>query len=58
MQEPPTSNGFRKCPHCNCMFLTDADLEKHMACFSDKKDQHVYRYENAHGRIERGYGEE
>jgi Zn-finger nucleic acid-binding protein len=58
MAEEKNNNKCYKCPHCACIFLTNADLEKHMKCFGDSKEQHASNYQRTHGRIEHGYGEE
>jgi uncharacterized C2H2 Zn-finger protein len=52
------NNPFFKCPHCPCIFLTQADLKKHLTQFGNANGNHLYSYQNAHGRIEHGYGEE
>ena len=57
-EEERNSNRQHKCPHCACMFLTEADLQKHMKCFGDSKEQHEFNFRKTHGRIEHGYGEE
>jgi len=58
MAEEKNSNQCYKCPNCACIFLTKADLEKHMKCFGDSKAEHASYYQRTHGRIEHGYGEE
>ena len=58
MTEEGNNNHFYKCPHCSCIFLTEADLQKHMSRFGDRKEQHEFDYRKTHGRIEHGYGEE
>ncbi len=58
MVEEHNSNQHYKCPHCACIFLTQADLQKHMACFGDVKGEHEYQYRKVHGKIEHGYNEE
>ena len=57
MAEEHNNNQYYKCPHCACIFLTKADLEKHMKCFGDGKADHASFYQKTHGRIEHGYGE-
>ncbi len=51
-------NHLHKCPYCACIFLTEADLQKHIATFSSSKEQHEYLYKKTHGRLEHGYSEE
>jgi len=58
MEEEKNNNRYYKCLNCPCIFLTKADLEKHMKCFGDDKEQHASNYQRTHGRIEHGYGEE
>ncbi len=45
---------FIKCPFCTCLFLTDSDLQKHLSCMGNSKEEHLEFYRNAHGRIEHG----
>ncbi|XHH09749.1 MAG: hypothetical protein ACFCUE_03740 [Candidatus Bathyarchaeia archaeon] len=45
-----------KCPHCACIFFTQADLEVHLKRFGDNPVQHVDDYKRTHARIEHGYG--
>jgi len=56
--EEANNNQYYKCPHCACIFLTKADLQKHLDCFSDVKEEHEFSYRKTHGRLEHGYGEE
>ena len=58
MAEEKNNNHYIKCPHCACIFLNNADLQKHMSCFGDAKQAHEEAYRRTHGRIEHGYGEE
>ncbi len=58
MAEEHNSNTHFKCPHCACIFFAKEDLQKHMSCFGDDKQNHEYTYRKVHGRIEHGYGEE
>ena len=58
MAEEKNDNKCYKCPHCACVFLTHADLQKHMNCFGADKAEHALYYQRTHGRIEHGYGEE
>jgi Zn-finger nucleic acid-binding protein len=58
MAEEKNDNKCYKCPHCACVFLTQADLQKHMNCFGADKTEHASYYQRTHGRIEHGYGEE
>ena len=57
MQET-NNNQHYKCPHCACLFSTQADMQKHLTVFGDKKEQHEYEYRKTHSRLEHGYGEE
>ncbi|MGE5556518.1 MAG: hypothetical protein ACM3UY_09745 [Methanocella sp.] len=50
------SNPYLKCPHCACIFFSQADLQKHMAAFGQNKEQHIANYRKIHGRLEHGYG--
>jgi uncharacterized C2H2 Zn-finger protein len=48
-----------KCPFCPCIFLTQADLQRHLDCFGSGKQDHEERYRKTHARIEHGsFGEE
>jgi Zn-finger nucleic acid-binding protein len=47
-----------KCPYCACLFLTQADLDKHISVFGKIKEQHETLYNKTHGRLEHGYSEE
>ena len=47
-----------KCPFCPCLFLCQADLQRHMSCMGNSKEEHMECYRRTHGRIEHGYGEE
>lgn len=58
MTEEKNNNHHYKCPHCACIFVTKADMQKHMNCFGDGKGEHEFSYRKAHGRLEHGYGEE
>ena len=58
MTEEKKNNPVYKCPHCTCIFLTAADLQKHMNCFGDDKKEHEFSYRKTHGRMEHGYSEE
>jgi uncharacterized C2H2 Zn-finger protein len=58
MTEEANSNQYYKCPHCACIFLTKADLQKHMNSFGNVKEEHESSYRKTHARIEHGYGEE
>ncbi len=58
MTEQTNHNHQYKCPHCACIFLTQADLQKHIATFGAAKEQHEYAYKKTHGRLEHGYGDE
>jgi Zn-finger nucleic acid-binding protein len=52
------NNVLHKCPHCACIFLTEGDLQKHLAAFGDQKAQHEYEYKKIHGKLEHGYSDE
>jgi len=58
MAEEKNQNQQYKCPHCACIFLTKADLQKHMERFGESKAEHEYGYRQIHGRLEHGFGEE
>ena len=58
MAEEQNSNQHYKCPHCACVFLTKADLQKHLSCFGDAKEEHADSYRRTHGRVEHGYSGE
>jgi uncharacterized C2H2 Zn-finger protein len=47
---------FLKCPFCPCIFLTETDLQKHLGCMGDRREEHVDLYRRTHGRIEHGFG--
>jgi Zn-finger nucleic acid-binding protein len=54
------ANGIRyyQCPHCPCIFLTKADLQKHLSCMGENKEEHADCHRRTHGRIEHGYSSE
>lgn len=56
--EQKNQNHTYKCPHCACLFFTEADLKKHTATFGANKEQHDYQYKKTHGRMEHGYNDE
>ena len=58
MTEEKNNNKCYKCAYCACIFLTQADLQKHMNCFGNDKAEHASCYQRTHGRIEHGYSEE
>ncbi len=58
MAQETNPNKLYKCPYCACIFLTQADLEKHITFFGTSKEQHEFAYKKTHGRMEHGYGEE
>ena len=58
MTENTNANKYYKCPHCACIFLTQADLQKHVNCFGGNKVEHEFSYRRTHGRVEHGFGEE
>ena len=58
MAEEANNNHYYKCPYCTCIFLTKADLQKHVNCFGDQKSEHEFSYHKTHGRVEHGYSEE
>lgn len=49
---------YVKCPFCPCIFLTEADLLRHLDCMGSQKYEHSEFYRRTHGRIEHGYGSE
>jgi uncharacterized C2H2 Zn-finger protein len=51
MEEKPGER-FYRCPFCLCIFLTRADLEKHMAAFGSQKEQHLDEFRRCHSRAE------
>jgi len=51
MEEKPRERFFR-CPFCSCVFLTKADLERHMAAFGMVKEQHRDEFRRCHSRAE------
>ena len=58
MTQESNNNIHYKCPHCACIFLTKADLQKHLNTFGNGKEEHEFAYRTTHGRIEHGYGGE
>jgi uncharacterized C2H2 Zn-finger protein len=58
MAQDTNDNHLYKCPNCACIFLTQADLQKHMTHFGTTKEQHEYLFNKIHNRLEHGYGEE
>ena len=53
-----TEKTLYKCPHCACIFLTDTDLQKHIAAFGTTKDQHEQKYKKTHDRLEFGFSDD
>jgi len=51
MEEKPGERFFR-CPFCSCVFLTKADLEKHMKAFGAEKERHLDEFRRCHSRAE------
>ncbi|MGD6853367.1 MAG: hypothetical protein ACQCN6_15010 [Candidatus Bathyarchaeia archaeon] len=51
-------NHYYKCPHCSCIFFSQADLQKHIAAFGTNREQHELAYKKTHGRLEHGYSDE
>ena len=43
-----------KCPFCSCVFCTKADLERHLAAFGNRLEEHAEAYRRIHGRMEHG----
>ena len=37
MAQETNNNQLYKCPHCACIFLNQADLQKHLTVFGTKK---------------------
>jgi uncharacterized C2H2 Zn-finger protein len=58
MTQEANKNRLHKCPHCACIFLIQADLQKHLSVFGTSKEQHEYTYKKTHGRLEHGYSAE
>ncbi len=58
MTQQANGNKHIKCPHCACIFFTQADLQTHLNHFSNQKAEHDYQYRKIHGRLEHGYNEE
>lgn len=58
MTQEGNNNIHYKCPHCACIFLTKADLQKHLNKFGNGKEEHEFAYRTTHGRIEHGYSTE
>lgn len=54
MAENSRVNNYVKCPFCPCIFLTAEDLQKHLACMGNGKDEHLECYRKTHGRVEHG----
>ena len=54
MTQETNNNRLYKCPHCTCIFLTQADLQKHLNHFGTIKENHEYEYKKTHGRLEHG----
>jgi hypothetical protein len=50
------NNRYLKCPHCACIFFSQADLDKHTAAYGAGKEMHDQNYRKTHGRLEHGYG--
>ena len=42
--EEHNNNQQYKCPHCACIFLNKADLQKHLNRFGDAKGEHEFIY--------------
>jgi uncharacterized C2H2 Zn-finger protein len=51
MEEKPGEH-FYRCPFCSCVFLTKADLEKHMTAFGTQKEHDIDEYGRCHSRAE------
>jgi uncharacterized C2H2 Zn-finger protein len=58
MAEQKNQNHYYKCPHCACLFFSQADLQKHTASFGASKEQHEFQYKKTHGRMEHGFSDE
>jgi uncharacterized C2H2 Zn-finger protein len=52
------NNNLYRCPHCACIFFSQADLDSHMEAFGEQKGAHDYQYKKTHGRLEHGYSNE
>ncbi len=51
-ERSPEEQGFILCGHCPCLFLTNADREKHIEKFGNKF--HEEEWKALHGRADRG----
>jgi uncharacterized C2H2 Zn-finger protein len=58
MDTQGNNNHYYKCPHCACIFLTQADLQTHVKRFGNLTNEHAEYYRRTHGRVEHGYGDE
>ncbi|MGD6934955.1 MAG: hypothetical protein ACQCN5_12190 [Candidatus Bathyarchaeia archaeon] len=58
MSSAENNQPYLKCPHCACIFFTQADLDAHLKRFGNNTAQHVEDYKKTHGRVEHGYGGE
>jgi hypothetical protein len=56
MSIPVNNASPLKCPHCACIFFTQADLDAHLKHFGDNPTQHVKDYKEINAKIEFGYG--
>ena len=54
MTESDDIGKFLRCPYCPCIFITEADLQKHMDCMGQNREEHIDCYGRTHARIERG----
>lgn len=54
MSDEENLKQHRQCPFCPCIFLTQADLQKHLDCMGNNREEHLDLYRRTHGRIEHG----
>ena len=54
LSEDDNLKQYLKCPFCPCIFLTEADLQKHLNCMGNQREEHLDCYRRTHGRIEHG----
>jgi uncharacterized C2H2 Zn-finger protein len=52
MEEEKREERFSRCPFCSCVFITKADLEKHIKAFGTHKERHLDEFRRCHGRAE------
>ncbi len=52
MEDQKQEERFCRCPFGSCVFITKADLEKHMKAFGTYKERHLDEFRRCHGRAE------